>query len=570
MRLVLALVLFGLAAPSVLAQEFGPFPRMASPEARAQAYAAGFRASAAPPAPVRAIAEFERSEAVVVSYSSWVTPNTKLPLELIRLLSEHVTVISLHSTDSKKAQVESAYVGAGVNMDNVEFFKTPTNSIWTRDYGPFYIADGDRNIGIVDFIYDVASRPLDNTAPAALANYFDVPIYTMDLTHVGGNYMVTGYGSAASTDRLLSFNPSEAVVRQQAEAYLGIDDYLIFPDPQNTYIDHIDTWAKFLDVDKVLVAQADPGHPDYAALEAIADELAETPSPWGWPYEVVRIYAPDRQPYTNSLIVNDRVYVATGEPGDAALDAQALQTYRDAMPGYTVHGVDAPYWLSTDALHCRTKEIADMGLLSVRHTPVPERVRATRSLTVDAEIIAYSGAELLEDDLHLIYRTGDAPFDTLALERVGPDDFRARFPALRPGTEVEYYLSASDASGRTEHFPLVGPEGPRTFRVVGRTPPAAAATANAEAGVAELSLDASPNPARGAMTLRYGVAEAGPVTLEVFDAMGRRVASLWDGTAEAGEHRATWDTSALPAGVYLARLTSASGAVEMQRVTVVR
>ena len=573
MRLALAAVLaVCLAAPAALAQDFGPFPRLATPNARAQALAAGFRASAPPPAPVRAIAEFERSEAVVVSYSSWVTPGTQLPLELIRLLSENVRVISLHNNPGQKAGIEAAYANAGVTMSNVEFFDTNTNSIWTRDYGPFYIADGNREIGIVDFVYDVLSRPLDNNTPAALAGHLDMPLYTMDLAHVGGNYMVTGYGSAISTDRLLSTNSGdEALVRQRTEAYLGIEDYFIFPDPQNTYIDHIDTWGKFLDVDKILIAQASPGHPDYNALEAIADELSRTPSPWGTPYQIFRVFAPDRQPYTNSLIVNDHIYVATGEPGDAALDAAALQVYRDAMPGYTVHGVDATYWLSTDALHCRTKEVADRGLLSVRHTPVPPRVPATRTLTVDAEIIAYSGAELLEDDLHLIYRAGAAPFDTLALANVGGDTFRGTFPALRPGTAVEYYFSASDASGRTETFPLVGPAAPRTFRVVSRPAAGApaAASASAEASLA-LSLEAAPNPTRGAMTVRYTLPEAETVTLEVYDALGRRVASLWEGPVGPGAHHATWDASGAPAGVYLVRLTAGGEAQLLRRVTVAR
>ena len=570
---LLALSIF--AAPAARGQSLdGPFPRLPSPEARAQAYAAGFRASAPPAAPVRAIAEFERSEAVVVSYSSWVTPGTQLPLELIRLLSENVRVISLHNNPGQKAGIEAAYANAGVTMSNVEFFDTNTNSIWTRDYGPFYIADGNREIGIVDFVYDVLSRPLDNNTPAALAGHLDMPLYTMDLAHVGGNYMVTGYGSAISTDRLLSTNSGdEALVRQRTEDYLGIEDYFIFPDPQDTYIDHIDTWGKFLDVDKILIAQASPGHPDYDALEAIADEFAETPSPWGTPYQVFRVFAPQRQPYTNSLIVNDHVYVAT-DGKNPALDAAAVQTYRDAMPGYTIHGVEYPFWLSTDALHCRTKEVADRGLLSVRHTPVPPRVPAARALTVDAEIIAYSGAALLEDDLHLIYRTGAAPFDTLALANVGGDTFRGTFPALRPGTAVEYYFSASDASGRTETFPLVGPAAPRTFRVVSRpaagAPAAdAPASASAEASPA-LSLEASPNPTRGALTVAYTLPAAATVTLEVYDALGRRVASLWEGPLGPGAHHATWDARGVPAGVYLVRLSAGGEAPLLRRVTVAR
>lgn len=204
-----------------------------------------------------------------------------------------------------------------------------------------------------------------------------------------------------------------------------------------------------------------------------------------------------------------------------------------------------------------------MGMLSVRHRPLSGDVPAGE-LAVDAEIIAYSGEALLEDALHLIYRTGDAPYDTLALARTDADTFRATLPTLPVGAEVSYYLSASDASGRTEHFPLVGPDGPRTFRIA---PPVAA---DADAPLAALRLDAAPNPARGATTLRYTLAEAASVTLDVYDALGRRVARLHSGPAASGEHRVTWDASGAPAGVYLVRLTGADGARGLRRVTVAR
>ena len=69
----------------------------------------------------------------------------------------------------------------------------------------------------------------------------------------------------------------------------------------------------------------------------------------------------------------------------------------------------------------------------------------------------------------------------------------------------------------------------------------------------DVFLGARPNPARGATALRFQLARAARVSLEVFDAQGRRVAVLADGVLEPGEHEAAFDGRGLPAGVYLCR-----------------
>ena len=57
--------------------------------------------------------------------------------------------------------------------------------------------------------------------------------------------------------------------------------------------------------------------------------------------------------------------------------------------------------------------------------------------------------------------------------------------------------------------------------------------------------------------------------MSVYDALGRRVRHVAQGTLEVGAHRFPADLSALPAGVYLARLTTSSYA-ETVRFTVSR
>jgi hypothetical protein len=67
-----------------------------------------------------------------------------------------------------------------------------------------------------------------------------------------------------------------------------------------------------------------------------------------------------------------------------------------------------------------------------------------------------------------------------------------------------------------------------------------------------------PNPFRQTTTLRYELAQPQPVTLTVYDVRGRRIATLVDGTQEAGLHEATFDAATLPPGLYLYRLSAGS------------
>jgi probable HAF family extracellular repeat protein len=68
-----------------------------------------------------------------------------------------------------------------------------------------------------------------------------------------------------------------------------------------------------------------------------------------------------------------------------------------------------------------------------------------------------------------------------------------------------------------------------------------------------------PNPASGAVAIRYRLARAAEVRLVVVDVMGREVLVLEEGPQPAGEHRAVLPAGALAPGVYLARLAGRGG-----------
>ncbi len=97
-----------------------------------------------------------------------------------------------------------------------------------------------------------------------------------------------------------------------------------------------------------------------------------------------------------------------------------------------------------------------------------------------------------------------------------------------------------------------------------------AASASAAAAPAETSLGRPyPNPASGAIRVPFAVSEAGPVAVEVWDVLGRRVAVLAAGASEAGAFEAAVPAGRLAPGAYLVRMRA--GAFEATaRLTAVR
>ncbi|HEX7071435.1 MAG TPA: alpha-amylase family glycosyl hydrolase, partial [Rhodothermales bacterium] len=99
-------------------------------------------------------------------------------------------------------------------------------------------------------------------------------------------------------------------------------------------------------------------------------------------------------------------------------------------------------------------------------------------------------------------------------------------------------------------------------------------TVDVESEVAELPretlLEANyPNPFNPTTRIAYAVREAGPVRLEVFDLLGRRVRVLVDDVQPAGWHAVMMDASGLASGTYVYRL-NAGGDVHVRKMVLAR
>jgi len=79
-------------------------------------------------------------------------------------------------------------------------------------------------------------------------------------------------------------------------------------------------------------------------------------------------------------------------------------------------------------------------------------------------------------------------------------------------------------------------------------------------GVENLGLAVAPNPVTGsAAAVRFELAASGPVSVDVVDVLGRRVATVHDGPLVAGAHRLDVAVGSLAPGSYLVRVRTARG-----------
>ncbi|MDD4847355.1 MAG: agmatine deiminase family protein [Bacteroidales bacterium] len=417
-----------------------------------------------PTAPIINIAEFQPSQGVVIRYSFGI------PMSLIAAMSQVVTVTTVVNSASAQNIVTNQYQNSGVNMNNIDFLIAPTDSYWTRDYGPWFIIDGNGEFGIVDFVYN-RPRPNDDNFASQIAEHLDVNLFGMNMQHTGGNYMTDGYGTSASTTLTISENGSNPNdLQQMASDYLGINTYHFIEDPLGDYIEHIDCWGKFLAVDKVMIGQVAESDPRYQDYEDVANFFANTSTSWGNNYRVFRVYTPggsydQTTPYTNSLILNDHVFVPqTGNEWDD----EAIASYQAAMPGYTIVPVQQDNytpWENTDALHCRTHEVADLGMLLIRHYPIYGEQLAGSDFIINAEITPFSGQSLIADSVLVYYRINDGEWMSVPMAQQCGSAYHGVISNLPEGSKVDYYIFAKDQSGRREMHPYIGPYDPHTFTI---------------------------------------------------------------------------------------------------------
>jgi agmatine/peptidylarginine deiminase len=421
----------------------------------------GFVETPPPAGPVRNVAEFDRMQGALVRYPFGI------PVALIKEMAEDITVTTIVASTSQKNTVIQQYVNNGVDTSHCDFLIAPSDSYWTRDYGPWFVSYAPDSIAIVDFPYN-RPRQNDDEIPKKVANMLGIRWFGMKVIHTGGNYMTDGMGISSSTELVWEENPTltHEQIDQKLLDYLGIETYQVRPDPNGTYIDHIDCWGKFLAQDKILIRKVPSTHPRYSQIEAAAAFWTTQTCSYGYPYKVYRVMTPNDQPYSNSVILNDKILMPFM---NSSWDDSAKAVYQAAMPGYEVIGFlgnPSTPWESTDALHCRVMGIADPGLLYINHLPLSGSQPCETDYVINADIIACSRQPVKSDSVLIWYKVNEGSFQAVLMTNTSANHYTGIIPKQPAGSTVKYYLFAADESGRNATCPLIGPADPFTFTTI--------------------------------------------------------------------------------------------------------
>ena len=85
-----------------------------------------------------------------------------------------------------------------------------------------------------------------------------------------------------------------------------------------------------------------------------------------------------------------------------------------------------------------------------------------------------------------------------------------------------------------------------------------------------MEIKASPNPFNPSTELTYTLPSSREATLTIYDIAGREVVRLIEGQQSPGEHSIIWDAGDMPSGIYFARLSTANGQSQTQKLVLMK
>ncbi len=384
---------------------------------------------------IRSLGEWEESEAIMTLWQN---------SSLMNAYTQHGKVKIL-TTASGKGGWDSWLGKIGADKSQVSYFFVRTDSMWVRDYGPWFILDGQGVFGMVDTIYN-RPRPNDDKVPQFLAKELDLPIYETGLVHTGGNYYNDGQDNAYSSTLVYSENASlsKTEVDDRMKAFLGIERYTTSKLAPKATIEHIDTFGKLVAADTWVFSEFPAGSQFRKDSEAYVSLLKTLKSPYGTPFKIHRMKmsrragargdrAEDYRAYINSFISNRVLFFPTY--GDE-IDDEAKAVYQAALPGYEIVGVSNGQTSWGDSVHCRSRNLLKKNTVFL--------FPAISGSELLVEAFASPGARL--DEAPVAHIEEDGETRSVALERAGDRLFKTPLVG-KPGSTLRVYVTARDTNG---------------------------------------------------------------------------------------------------------------------------
>jgi len=413
--------------------------------------------------PLRMPAKFEPLERIIIQDRGSATLN----YPLIKEVTEVAEVLIIVDNVDDKNWIINKYQQQNINLNKVDFLIKKVDSFWSGDYCPWQIFYTNGNAELIDFTYNVLSRPRDSQVPVAYSNKYNMPLFNLGLVHTGGNIVYDGQGVMLSNDRLLRENPGLSLneIKAKMNNNLGVDRLHIRQDLTGLNHEHIVSSIRFLAPDKLLIIKVNPNHPKYQGYENEVNYWRNQVSSYGTPYQIYRLYTNNEHPAINFIIVNNKVFVPLDRSG---YDAGVLATFRNAMPGYEIIGIYdiTPNPSALGSLHCQTWTIPDSKMLYIEHLPLTDSEATENGFFVKARVIPYSKQDITRNP-RIYWKAGNGNWNSVSMQGQGNYNYQAYIPGQPSGTPINYYINAEDHSGRNENHPYIGEADPHSFTSLG-------------------------------------------------------------------------------------------------------
>jgi hypothetical protein len=104
-------------------------------------------------------------------------------------------------------------------------------------------------------------------------------------------------------------------------------------------------------------------------------------------------------------------------------------------------------------------------MLHIKHYPLLGDQPVQTSYEIEASITAYSGSPVIDNEVKVYYKINGGSFQEMIMTPEGGKIYSAILPGASYGSEIAYYISAADQSGKTSQHPFIGAPDPHVFYI---------------------------------------------------------------------------------------------------------
>ena len=328
-------------------------------------------------------AEWEKHDAI---WLSWPHDPTTFPLRVDKAEEAYAHIIKhIHggervnlfvANEAMKQKATHMLTKEAVDLNRITFHVFDYADVWFRDYGPTFLVDKQRRLGMVNWVFNSWGEKYEELLKDRLITDYiqeqlGLPSFEPGIVLEGGSIDVNGVGTVLTTEQcLLNRNRNPSLGRSEIERilkdYLNVEKVIwlrngVAGDDTDGHVDDI---ARFVNSTTVVCAfEEDKTDENYRVLKENYEILRKAKDQQGRTLRVIKLPMPkvlgdngERLPasYANFYISNNVVLVPVFSHRN---DQSALTILQEQFPDRKVAGINCVNFVfGLGAIHCITQQ----------------------------------------------------------------------------------------------------------------------------------------------------------------------------------------------------------------------